>query len=280
MAFSVLMSVYVKEKPDHLDTALNSVIDQTLVPDEIVLVKDGPLTLQLDAVVEKYRRGFKNFVVLQLDQNVGLGKALALGVEACSHELIARMDSDDIAFNDRFEKQVSFMERKPALAACGGHIAEFKEVPGDLKKIKEVPLSHSEIKSYARLRNPLNHPSVMLRKQAVLQVGSYKDISLFEDYYLWLRLLQQGYALENLNETLLHFRIGNMISRRQGLPYFRKELTFFKRLKAENLISTYDFFLLIATRLPFRILPRKILAVVYNTFLREGGFLSKQLRTL
>jgi glycosyltransferase involved in cell wall biosynthesis len=280
MAFSVLISVYIKENPAYLDEALSSIIHQTLVPDEIVLVKDGPLTASLNTVIGKYQALFNNLVVVELEKNRGLGNALAAGLEACRYELVARMDSDDIAFKDRFEKQVALMERKPQLAACGSHIAEFTNTPGDLEKIKQVPLTNEEIRSYARLRNPLNHPTVMLRKQAVLAVGSYRDMPLFEDYYLWLRLLKSGYELENIDETLLHFRIGNMIGRRQGLSYFRKELAFFRRLKEENLIDTYSFFLFIATRLPFRILPRKLLGVVYNTFLREGGFLSKQLRML
>ena len=127
------------------------------------------------------------------------------------------------------------------------------------------------------MRNPINHPSVIFRRSAVLDVGSYQDVPLFEDYYLWMRLIQRGYRVENQDEVLLYFRIGNMMKRRHGIAYFRKEIQFFKRLKRERLASNSTFFALIAARLPFRILPLKILKVIYALFLREGSFINKRL---
>lgn len=280
MEFSVLISIYKKEKPEFLQTALNSILNQSLLPSEIVLIKDGPLTPALDDIITNYARQIPFLKVFTLEKNIGLGAALNFGVTVCENELIARMDSDDIAMKDRFRKQIKFMSDNPDIVASGGHIEEFSNTPGDLGKIKKVPTTLEGIRSFARLRNPMNHPTVIFRKSAVLSVGSYKEMSLFEDYYLWLRLLKKGYRLENIDETLLYFRIGNMVTRRQGLQYFKKEIYFFKRLKKEGLINKYAFFLLIATRLPFRILPSKMLGLIYKAFLREGNFLSRRLQVL
>lgn len=276
--FSVLMSVYAKEDPEYFQEALGSIVNQIVVPSEIVIVKDGALPDELEEVIKYYSGLNSCFKIISLKENQGLGIALNYGLQHCSYELVARMDSDDIATSDRFSKQVLFMSSNPHIAVCGSHIEEFIEKPGDLAKKKTVPLTNKAILSYARLRNPMNHPTVMFRKSAVLDVGSYKEMPLFEDYFLWIRLLERGYYLSNLDEVLLYFRIGNMVRRRQGLTYFKKELHFFRFLLAERYIGINRFLLLMATRLPFRILPPQILSVVYKKVLREGGFISRQIR--
>lgn len=275
--FSVLISVYWKDNARHFEQAMQSLIAQTLKPTEIVLVKDGAISPELEATIETFQSVLPYLKVFQIPENRGLGKALAFGLNHCTFELVARMDSDDIAFKDRFEKQMELMMRHPDIAVLGSHIEEFINEPGDLKKLKKVPLSFEAVKSFSRMRNPMNHPSVMFRKTAILDVGSYKDVPLFEDYYLWMRLIRKGYRIENQDEVLLYFRIGNMMKRRHGIGYFKKEIQFFRRLRTEGLTSNSTFLALIAARLPFRILPLAILKVIYATFLREGSFINKRL---
>lgn len=278
LQFSVLISVYKGDNPKFFSEALESIYSQTLQASEIVLVEDGSLTNELYAVIEKYRLSKLNLKVVKLETNSGLGEALRVGLNYCCYEIVARMDSDDIAFHDRFEKQVSYLLTHPNTDVLGAHILEFEFKPGDLNKQKRVPITHQEVVRYATLRNPINHPTVIFRKKAVLSVGSYKSMPLFEDYYLWLRMLKAGCIIENLDTTVLYFRVANMHKRRHGLSYFKKEIHFFRTLKNENLISVKQYMLMLGTRLPFRILPKRVLSVIYNQFLREGGFISRLLR--
>lgn len=268
--FSVLLSVYHKETPAKLAEALNSILlHQTLLPNEVVIVKDGPLTNALDELIDIFECRYPCIKVLVLQQNVGLGEALKRGIEACTHDWIARMDSDDIAAAQRFEKQTFFLQERPYLSALGSNIEEFTHQPHDLGRIKKVPATYKEVLKFARYRNPLNHPSVMFRKSAVQAVGSYQEVPLFEDYYLWLRLLKAGYQIENMNEVLLHFRIGdNAITRRHGLAYLKKELTYFNKIHREKLIDGKQYILLVLFRTPWRLVPLKMLKWVYKVVLR------------
>lgn len=173
MGFSVLMSVYKKEKPEYLREALESVINQTLPPDEIVLVEDGPLTPELDAVLDEIaskliqKQSYKDtklqLRVVKLEQNQQLGRALAEGLKHCTNELIVRMDTDDIAVSDRFEVQYRYMAEHPEIAVSGGLMEEFDPADESYRKVKNMPTSKENIKSYSRYRNPVNHMTVMFR---------------------------------------------------------------------------------------------------------------------
>ena len=190
MKFSVLISVYIKEKPEFLKKALDSIYNQTLRPDEIVLVKDGILTRELENVISIERKKFENqnidFVCVQLQKNMGLGIALQKGLEKCKYEYIARMDSDDIALEDRFEKQADYMRQNSDLSVVGGYIDEFDK-EGKIIRTKTMPLKHTELYKYGKYRNPLNHMTVFFRKKDVLAVGGYQPLKGLEDYYLWSR---------------------------------------------------------------------------------------------
>ena len=192
MGFSVLMSVYQKEKPEYLRQALQSVMHQSLEPQEIVLMQDGKLTEELYQVIEECKNECPYLKIYEIPDNVGLGRALAKGVLLCSNELIARMDTDDIAKEDRFEIQYNYMKAHADVAVTGGFMEEFDDQDASYHSIKQMPEYMEEILKYARYRNPLNHMTVMFRKDSVLQAGNYRHFPYLEDYDLWSRMLTQG----------------------------------------------------------------------------------------
>lgn len=270
MNFSVLASVYIKEDANNLDLALKSVFSQTLMPNEVVLVKDGHLTNELEGVISKFQKEYNDVLkVIPLSKNFGLGKALNVGLDHVTNNTVARMDTDDVCYPDRFEKQINFLMNNPEISVVGGIVQEFNKNPGDLNQFRKLPLNSEALFKFAKYRNPLSHPSVMFKKAAVLNVDSYRDMPLFEDYYLWVRMLLKGYKIANINEPILHFRIGNdMIGRRSGFSYAKKEIKFIKALKKLGFLSQKDFIVSILMKVPLRILPKKFLTFLYKKLLR------------
>lgn len=270
MSFSVLMSVYYKEKPDFLQQSLISIWEnQTLKPNEIVLVKDGPLNEGLDKVISDYIK-IAPIKVISLPENRGLGFALKEGLLNCSNELVIRMDSDDISVPERFEKQIAFMVNNPEISAASGIIQEFNFVPNDLVRKRKLPLTNKQLKSFAKIRSPLNHPAVIYRKSSIEDVDSYEDVPFLEDYYLWLKLLNSGYKIANQDEILLYFRVGkDLIGRRQGYSYLKKEKYFFRKILSLGYISRIEYYFITSIRLPIRLLPKSALAFFYRRILRK-----------
>lgn len=222
MKFTVLMSVYAKEDHNNFATALDSIlINQTVIPDEFVLICDGPLNAGLDEVIEQFHKKFPDvFKVHRLERNGGLGNALNIGMKLCQNEIVARADSDDVCDRERFKKQLDFLSLHPDVAAVGTNIDEFDIDWTTPVNIKRMPLSFAEIKKMSRYRNPLNHMTVMFRKSAVIKAGSYISLPYVEDYYLWVRLIASGFSLANMGEVLVHARIGNgMLKRRANKEY-------------------------------------------------------------
>lgn len=270
MTFSVLMSLYAKEQPSFLRQSLDSVFNQSLMADEVVLVEDGPVTPELEAVVEEFQEKHPELKVVPLPVNGGLGKALTEGLKQCNHDLIARMDTDDIAKPDRFEKQVSFMESNPEIDCCGSWLQEFE---GDLSNrldVKKVPVSHKEISEYIKSRNPLNHPSVIFRKEAVLNAGGYKSFPLFEDYYLWARMMVNGCKFANIPECLVKFRVSpDMYKRRGGFKYAIDSAKFQWTLHNLGLISTASTIKSSLIRGIVYLLPNSVRSFIYANYLRS-----------
>lgn len=270
MNFSVLLSVYFKEQATYLDQALLSLVNQSTLPKEIVLVKDGPLTEELDTIINKYSSEYEDlFKVVTLSTNQGLGIALNEGLKKCSCEWIARMDSDDICVLNRFEEQINYIIQNPNITMLGGIIEEFSIEPGDISRKKKVPLAFNQIKTFSKKRNPFNHPTVMFKKSVVLGVGGYAHMLYFEDYYLWLKLIEQGHIVVNLDKVLLHFRVGNdMIGRRHGLSYANHEINFVRSSIKNNYFSTFEGMIFILSRLPLRLLPKNVLSTIYKKLIR------------
>lgn len=222
--FSVLMSLYIKEKPEYLRQCLDSVLNNTVMPNEIVIVKDGPLTDELEAVLSEYiYQNESLYKIVPLEKNKGLGLALAEGIPYCTNEIIARMDSDDIAVPNRFELQLKAFENDSDLDIVGGQIIEFENNPEEPVAERRVPLTHDEIVEYQKKRSAFNHVTVMYKKSKVLEAGNYKDCPLMEDDMLWVDMLLAGAKGANIDEYLCKVRTNrDMIARRGGLKYYKK----------------------------------------------------------
>ena len=237
--YSVLMSVYHKEKPEYLKQAIESIQTQTISTNDFVLVCDGPLNEQLDGVIAaKQQEMGTTLNVVRLAKNSGLGNALNEGIKYCKNELVARMDSDDIAYPDRCETQIAVFNTHSEVSICSGIVEEFTTDPNTVDTKRVPPETNAEIVEFAKKRNPFNHPCVMYKKSAVEAVGSYQDFYLLEDYYLWLRMLMTGYQGYNIQEPLLHMRAGSdMYLRRAGWKYARTQARLFKFMKKQRFIG-------------------------------------------
>ena len=265
--FSVLIAVYDKEQPSYLRQSLDSIFNQELPPDEVVLVEDGPLNEALEGVIRDYDKRLK---IVKLQENKGLGLALREGLNHCSYDIVARMDSDDIANPKRFRKEMVWLTEHPETDVVGSWVEEFKDTPSNPVSIRKVPENHEELLRFSRKRNPMNHPTVMFRKQSVLDAGSYRDCPLFEDYDLWVRMLHNGANFHNLQEPLLWFRLSSQLySRRGGRHYMRKEMAFQKQMHREGHISWRRMMLNILIRTTMRALPESWRKYGYLFFLRK-----------
>ncbi len=266
MTFSILLSVYAKEKAAYLHEALHSIENQTLMPDEIVLVKDGPLTPDLENVISQhFQNAMIPYEIVALDKNVGLGEALSIGLTHCTHEWVARMDTDDIALSDRFEKQFAYLEKHPGTDIVGGWICEFDSDENRCERERRVPSSHEKIVRFAKHRNPLNHMTVVFRKEAVLDAGGYKPMNGFEDYYLWMRMLQKGKRFANLPEVIVKVRAGReMIRRRRGWQYAKSEWHLEMAAYRLGFWSPLDIGRNLFTRILPRLLPLVVTEKLYN----------------
>lgn len=269
--FSVLMSVYKNEKSDYLREALESVVQQTVMPNEIVIVKDGLLTEELDAVINEYSEKYPAlFKIVAFEKNRGLGLALKDGVLACSYEYIARMDTDDICKLDRFEKQIRYLKGKPYTALLGTWIKEFSDDKTNPDTSTRLPCEYQEIVQFAKSRNPFRHMSVIFQKQAVLDSGNYGNFLWFEDYDLWVRMIQKGYVVANIPEFLVDVRADNeMFARRGGWRYLKQDLKFQKFLLSSGFITAMQFMKNVFVRSVVRLMPNNVRVLIYKSLLRE-----------
>lgn len=217
--YSVLMSVYKNDDAGFLKTALESVYDkQTKKPNEIVVVFDGPLNESLYTVLNEFQKGKEDIVKYYPQQeNKGLGEALRIGSELCTGDYIFRMDSDDISANDRFEKQASFIENHPEIDVVGTDIAEFNTDPyREELRTRICPAQHEDIVTMCKKRNPMNHVTVCIKKDALMKAGGYQTLLLLEDYLLWINMICAGCKLANINESLVYVRVGNGFDGKRG----------------------------------------------------------------
>jgi glycosyltransferase involved in cell wall biosynthesis len=242
--YSVLMSVYFKEQPNNLRQAMESMRCQTVPTSDFVLVCDGPLTDELDDVITEEQEKFGLILhVLRLEKNSGLGNALNEGLKICRNELVARMDSDDISRPYRCEKQLELFERYPDICLSSGTVSEFVTDPDHPTGKRTLPITDAEIRAFSRKRNPMNHPCVMFKKSAVESAGGYKETyHLFEDYYLWVRMLMKGYKARNVKDVLLDMRSpADMYQRRGGKRYADDMLRFHRWMRENYWISEKDY---------------------------------------
>ncbi|MCX0383110.1 glycosyltransferase [Clostridium perfringens] len=270
--FTVAMSVYEKDNDEYLDRALQSITDlQTIKPDEIVLVCDGPLTEKLDSVIEKYKKKYNFIRIVRLKYNKGLGNALSIAVKESKNELIFRMDSDDVSVNDRFEQQLKFFSSFPDVDIIGGDITEFIGEEENIVGKRHVPEDNNLIREYMKTRCAMNHVSVMYKKSAILAAGGYKDWFWNEDYYLWIRMLLNGAVFANTGTVLVNVRVGKeMYNRRGGIKYFKSELGIQNYMLKNKIIGINIYLINIIIRIIVQILlPNKIRGLVFRTLARE-----------
>lgn len=273
--FSVSMCVYGKDDPEYFDEALKSVIDQTLKPDEIVLVIDGMIPEATKAVIKKYISELKekniNFTIIPLEKNVGHGEARRIGLNKCTNEFVAIMDADDLAVSERFEWQIRYFKKYPETSVVGGNIEEFI---GDSKHCvgkRIVPTTDSQIKKYMKKRCPMNQMTVMFKREDVAEAGGYLDWYCEEDYYLWIRMYLAGKKFRNINRNLVHVRVGDeMYNRRGGMQYFRSEARLQKYMLHKKMITKIRFLINIVERFIVQVMiPNKLRGIFFQVFARK-----------
>lgn len=270
--FSVAMSVYKNDNATFFDKALESITEgQTLKPTEIVLVVDGFIDDGLNAVIEKYSKKYDIFNIIRLPENLGLGNALKIAVENSKNELIARMDSDDIAVSTRFEEQLNCFKNDNSLDIVGGNISEFIGDENNIVAYRRVPISDSDIKQYLRIRCPFNHMTVMYKKSAVQKSGGYLDLFWNEDYYLWIRMFLNNAKFANTGTTLVNVRTGSdMYARRGGKRYFKSEIYLQNFMLKNKIINIFTYFTNIIKRFIVQlVLPNSVRGMVFRTFARN-----------
>jgi len=261
MLLSVLMSVYGKEKPAYLLECLNSLCNQSLKADEIVLVEDGPLTDELLTVIDNFRSELP-IKSIKLELNVGLAVALNEGLKYCTHELVARMDSDDISLPERFEKQVKFMMDNPDIAVSSAVLQEFDDT-GKRFSSRTLPLSHDELVIFAKTRSPISHAVAIFRKKIVIDVGGYPLFKRSQDVALWSLLIIKGYKLANLPETLFLVRAGDEFMARSGLKNFKYEYDVINYQREIGFLSLSSYVTNVLIRLFIAILPSNFKKILY-----------------
>lgn len=266
MSCSALLSIYSKEQPSYFQAALTSIWDeQTLKPTQIVLVQDGPLTKELEDIITEWQERLGSILTtVPLKQNVGLAAALNEGLKHCQYELIARMDTDDIAMPTRFEKQIAFMQKNPEIAASSAQIEEWNTELTQKLDQRNLPTEPEAVTRFAKRRSPLSHPVSIFRKSAVLAVGGYPPLRKAQDCALWALLLVNGYKLANLPDMLLKMRTGNELLNRRGRSYFKQELQLLKFQKDIGFLSSFDYFTNATLRGALRLSPNFIKNIIYR----------------
>ena len=271
LKFSVLISVYSKEKPQNLIQCFNSLLQQSLPANEWVVVEDGALTEDLYRVLDLYEKQYSKLIKrVKIPNHVGLGAALAEGIQHCSCELIARMDADDVACKERFERQINLFLRKPELDICGSWIEEFE---GDLENVvsrRRVPVKEQDIRKYQKRRDAFNHMTVMYKKQAVLDAGNYKSVPLMEDTVLWAQMLQNNAHCVNIPEYLVKVRVGkDYYERRGGWEYFSQYRQGKKEVLKTGFTNRWDYYSTVLAQFFVALAPMSVRGIVFKHFLHR-----------
>lgn len=265
--FSAVISVYHLDNPSYLKLALNSLVEQCLQPNEIIIVVDGPIGPDLYGVVTS----FSNLSFIRpifLPENVGRGSARHQGILHAKHELIALMDSDDICLSNRFQLQVDALMRGK-YDVLGGQIAEFSSATLKPSATRPVPLSHDAIIHCGRLKQPYNHVTLLLRKSSYLSTGGYRPLRYIEDYDLFHRMIQAGMSFANLPDVVVYVRNDGQLARRRGFPYLNEELILYRDMLSSGYLSLPIFLFNVLLRIFFRLAPLVFIEMLSSIFLRS-----------
>ena len=268
-SYSVLMSLYYKENPQHLREALDSIFSQTVPSDDVVLVEDGIVGNALDSVVCEYERLYPQLHVIRYEQNRGLGYALNDGIKECRHEIVARMDTDDVAEPYRMERQLTVLTEHPEYGMVSSWVAEFVDDIEHVTSERRLPELPEDVYEYAKKRCPINHPAVMYRKSCVLDVDGYQTKYFPEDYFLWIKMLMNGCKVYNIQESLVWFRYNpDTFARRGGWRYACDEVVTQWNIYRMGFISFLRFCVNVIIRFSVRVVPNSIRLKFYTLFLR------------
>lgn len=264
--YSVLMTAYHRDNPAFVKLAIDSMLNQTKKTNDFVLVCDGPLTPELDGLIDKYVKDNPLiFNILRLDKNVGLGKALKTGLLECKNELVARMDDDDISILNRCEKQIELFEKYPRLSIIGSYMDEFENDYSNPVRIKTVPNDIDDIRKYSKRRNPFNHSTVMFKKSAIIAVGNYSEMRTNQDVELWIRLLNNGYVGYNISESLVLFRFDEKTyKRRKDWKNVKLMIEVWKDFKNKKYCSYSDYLFVYWSQIAIFLMPSFVLRWLYK----------------
>lgn len=268
---SVLMSLYIKEKAEYARACFESLLRQTVQADEWVIVEDGSLTDDMYLLLEEYEERYPGLIKrIHLEKNEGLGVALQVGLPECKNELIARMDTDDIAREDRLEKQLVEFQIDPLLDICGSQIDEFEGSTDIIVTKRTVPTKHEDIIQYQKKRDAFNHMTVMYKKQSVIDAGNYQSCPFMEDTYLWARMIMNGCRCMNIDESLVYARIGHdMYERRGGWVYFKKYKEGKKKVLDTGYIGKIDYVMTVLIQFIVSTLPETIRGWLFKKILHR-----------
>lgn len=267
--FSVLLNIYAKDRPAWIKQALDSVLSNTVRPTEVVIMVDGPVGKDIQAVLEAAAKN-KIVRILSHPVNIGRGAALGYAVPKCTYDLIALMDADDVCRRDRFEKQLAAFAANGDLAVCGGQIQEVDAETFAPLCERRVPLTHKDIKKYLKTRMPFNNVTVMFKKAAVLEAGNYKAFGMVEDYYMWARVLAKRKIVQNVPDVLVDARVGKeMYNRRSGWNYFHMNKLLFDKMRELGLVNFADYYYTLSVRFCVQVLmPNWMRSMFYKKALR------------
>jgi glycosyltransferase involved in cell wall biosynthesis len=271
LTFSVLISLFYKENPKYLNEALESIYNQILLPNEIIIVKEGILSNEMVSIINKWQNSNSNILLKIIDADkyntIGLPACLNLGLQSCSFKYVARFDTDDFNLPDRFLKQIEFLKQNENIKLLGGQISEYNETMDKFLSFRKVPIGLKNIKKFSFWRNPFNHQTVIYERAAVLNLGGYPVVGSSEDYALWSKFLVAGYEVANLPNVLVKARTGSSFyTRRQGLKFLKGEIQSLKSQYNSNFYNRFEFILQIFVRIIVRIMPTKIIKILYPFF--------------
>lgn len=272
------MSIYYKENPGYFKASVKSMLKQTILPDQIIIVKDGELNYKLNRIIDELTNSFPHiFTIVSLEQNVGLGLALNAGLKKSRNELVARMDTDDISIEHRCEKQLQMFEKNPDLSIVGSYINEFDKDPNVIISTRTVPLNHRNIKTYAKRRNPFNHPTVMYKKSEVLNIGGYKKYRRNQDLDLFVRMLNTEHKSMNIDLGLVLFRANeDNMKRRKSWEKCSSYIYMVYNFWKKGYSSLLDLALVAVSQIIIFLSPTWFLELVSNKFLRKPNMNSRK----
>lgn len=269
--YSVLMSVYIKDNYEYVKMAIDSMLNQTVKPEQYVVVEDGEISSDIEELLAEYDKKYPAlFTIVKIETNSGLANALNEGLKACRNELVARMDADDISLPERCEKELEMFRANPELAVCGCNIDEFFDDINDIRTSRIVPSEYREIRKFMRRRQAFNHPSVMYKKTRVIKCGGYPRLKRKEDFELFSKMINNGCYAMNISKSLYLYRAdkGNYMRRKSLINVKSSIYVYWRHLKRGG-CSIIDFLIICSGEILFYILPYRVMKSLSDKLLRE-----------